>query len=142
MLAPLGAAVALCATAAALAVVSLSARENAAELASLRTAGTWPNSAPSYEPHVGDVLNKQAVRDYHPRRPGGRGMAASAEAGEPLVTSKTEREVKLVPLEGISLRRACGCGMRAPNPSFSFSLLLSISLSSSLARSLSPPNHR
>jgi hypothetical protein len=115
-LAPLGVAVAMCAAAAALAVVSLSAqpRRDATALASLRSAGTWPSAAPSYEPHVGDVLSKQAVRDYHPRRPGGRSSAASATSGEPLVTAQTEREVTAAACRAVRRApcvppRACRC---------------------------------
>ena len=100
--APLGAALAAAATMALLAVVSLSVRQHRAgetALTSLRSSGTWPE-APSYEPHVGDVLSQNAVRDFHPRRPGGRagvtsaaGVAASAGGAPPLVTARTEREV-------------------------------------------------
>ena len=98
--APLVASLALCATAAVLAVVSLSThrQRGAADLESLRSSGQWPNSAPGYEPRVGALLSKQAVRGYHPRRPWGKGIAASAEAGEPLVTARTEREVIFAPL--------------------------------------------
>ena len=100
--APLGAALAAAATMALLAVVSLSVRQHRAgetALTSLRSSGTWPE-APSYEPHVGDVLSQNAVRDFHPRRPGGRAgvksavdLAASAGGAPPLVTARTEREV-------------------------------------------------
>lgn len=96
----LGAALAAAATVALIAVVSLSAQQQGAgavALASLRNAGTWP-AAPGYEPQVGDVLSARKVRDFHPRRPGGRGRATSAGGAEaasepPLVTAHTEREV-------------------------------------------------
>ena len=99
---PLVAALAAAGTMALLAVVSLSVRTQRAgetALTSLRSSGTWPG-APSYEPHVGDVLSQNAVRDFHPRRPGGRagvtstaGSVASAGSAPPLVTARTEREV-------------------------------------------------
>ena len=98
---PLGAALVLTA-AAALAIVSLAGQQGAVTataLASLRSAGTWPNSlsAPSYEPHVGQVLRKHTVRDFHPRRPRARGAAAVGKdrsSQPPLVTVHSEREVR------------------------------------------------
>ena len=103
---PLGAVLALAATAALVAVVSLSVQQQsvtASALASLKSAGRWPRSnsnsiEPSYEPHVGDVLKSRKVRDFHPRRPGGRRAAADAHvetSQPPLVTARTERQVSL-----------------------------------------------
>lgn len=99
---PLSAALVLTASAAALAIVSLAGQQGAVTataLASLRSAGTWPNSlsAPSYEPHVGQVLRKHTVRDFHPRRPRARGAAAVGKdrsSQPPLVTVHSEREVR------------------------------------------------
>jgi hypothetical protein len=94
--APLAVAVALVASAALLAVVSLSlSRQLGAvtALSSLQSAGTWANREPRYEPHVGDVLSKKQVRDFHPRRPGGGRAVAAATGQPPLVTALSERKV-------------------------------------------------
>ena len=93
---PLAVAVALVASAALLAVVSLSlSRQPGAvtALSSLQSAGTWANHEPRYEPHVGDVLSKDQVRDFHPRRPGGKRAVAAATGQPPLVTALSELKV-------------------------------------------------